>query len=135
MSLAIKMLMVGTLKEYDPQKESWTSYVERFECYCLGNSVTDDLRVPTFLASMGASAYGIARNLAAPRVPKNVTCAQLKNLLEGHFKSTPLIIAQCLKFHRCDRKLQGSVSDYVLALKDLAATCDFREFLEQTLRD
>ena len=27
------------------------------------------------------------------------------------------------------------MSDYVLALKELAATCNFREFLEQELRD
>ena len=69
-SLAMKLPTVGSLKEYNPQKESRTFYVERFECYCLANSVTDDLRVPTFLASMGASVYSIARNLAAPRVPK-----------------------------------------------------------------
>ena len=97
--------------------------------------MTDDLLVPTFLASMGASVYGIARNLAAPRVPKNLTYAQLKNLLEGHFKPTPLFITERFKFHRRDQKPQESVSDYVLTLKELAATWDFGEFLEQGLRD
>ena len=53
----IKMSKVGSLKECGAQKESWTSYVERFECYCLANSVKNELQVPTFLASMGASVY------------------------------------------------------------------------------
>ena len=97
--------------------------------------MTDDLRVPTFLASMGASVYGIARNLAVLRVPKNWTYAQLKSLLEGLIKPTPLIIAERFKFYRRDQKPQDSVSDYVLTLKELAATCDFGEFLEQALRD
>ena len=83
---------------------------------------------------MGASVYSIARNLAAPRVPKNLTYAQLKNLLEGHFKLF-LIIAKRFKFHRRDQKPQENVSDYVLALKELAATRDFGEFQEQALRD
>ena len=108
------MPTVGSLKEYDPQKESSTSYVERFECYCLQNSVTDDFRVPTSLVSMGASVYGIARDLASPRVPNNLTYTQLKILLEGHFKPTPLIIAERFKFHRRDQKPQESVSDYTI---------------------
>ena len=90
--------------------------------------MTDDLRVPTFLASMGASVFCIARNLTAPRVPKNLTYTQLKNLLEGHLKPTPLIIAERFKFHRRDQKPQECVSDYVLALIELTATCDFGNF-------
>ena len=59
-----------------------------------------NFQVSTFLASMGASVYSIACNLAAPHVPKDLEYNELKTLLESHFKPTPLIVAERFKFHR-----------------------------------
>ena len=83
----------------------------------------------------GAGVYAIARKSASPQVPKDLTYDNLKTLLEGHFKPTPLTITELFKFHRCEQKPQKSVSDYVVAIKELAATCEFGEFLQQALRD
>ena len=76
------MARVGTLKDFDSKIEGWTAYVERFECYCLANGIKAELKVATFLASMGPTTYAIARNLASPELPKDYAYGDLKTLLE-----------------------------------------------------
>ena len=91
----------------------------------------DDLKVPNISCRHGAGVYPITRNLASPQVPKDLTYDNLKTLLEGHFKPTPLTITERFKFHHHEQKPQESVSDYVVAIKELAGTCEFGEFLQQ----
>ena len=130
-----KMAHVGVLREYEPDKESRLLYVERFDCNCMANKVDDRLVVPTFLASVGAVTYGIARNLADPKMHKDMRWSDLKKLLNDHFKPTPWTIAERFKFHRREQKPGEKVGSYVVALKELAAMCEFGSFLNESLRD
>ena len=91
--------------------------------------------VPTFLASVGSVMYGITRNLDDPKVPKDMRWSDLEKLLNDHFKPTPLTIAERFKFHRHEQKPEEKVGSYVVALKELAATCEFGSFLNEALRD
>ena len=129
------MARVGVLREYDAEAESFEHYVERFECFCTANGVKDEVKVATFLASIGAATYATARNLASPGKPIDMTYLALKKLLEEHFKPTPLIIAERFKFHRRNQRAGESIGDYIVALKAAASSCEFTDFLEQALRD
>ena len=63
------MARVGALREFETGTETWANYIERFECFCTANGVKNEVKVGTFLASIGAATYAIARNLASPGVP------------------------------------------------------------------
>ena len=57
-------------------KEDIASYIERVELYFAANYVKVDYKVATFLAFIGADAYGVPRNLLAPERPKDKSFVQ-----------------------------------------------------------
>ena len=60
------MALVGHVGEYVDSKEDITSYIERVELYFAANYVKTDYKVATFIAFIGADAYGVSRNLLSP---------------------------------------------------------------------
>ena len=68
--LATRMALVGQVGEYVDGKEDIASYIERVELYFAANYVEEDHKVATFLALIGADAYGVLWNLLAPTVQK-----------------------------------------------------------------
>ena len=48
-------------------KEDIASYIERVELYFVANYVKADYKFATFLAFIVADAYGVPRNLLAPK--------------------------------------------------------------------
>ena len=61
------MALVGQVGEYVDGKEDIASYIERVELYFAANYVKADYKVATFLAFIVADAYGVPRNLLAPK--------------------------------------------------------------------
>ncbi len=64
------MAQIGRLDEYKPENESWSAYIERVELFMIANDVDDAKQVATLLSVMGASTYGLVRNLVQPQKPK-----------------------------------------------------------------
>ena len=49
------MTTIGSIESYDPAKEDWSSYSERFEQYVIANELKDEKRiVAVFLTSVGS---------------------------------------------------------------------------------
>ena len=69
------MALVDRVGEYVDGKEDIASYIERVELYFAANYVKADYKVATFLAFIVADAYGVPRNLLAPKRPIYVFCA------------------------------------------------------------
>ena len=65
--LATRMALVGQVDG----KEDIASYKERVELYFAANYVEADYEVAAFLALTGADAYGVLRNLLAPKLPND----------------------------------------------------------------
>ena len=57
-------------------KEDIASFIDRVELYFAANYVKADYKVATFLAFIGADAYGVPRNLLAPERPKDKSFVQ-----------------------------------------------------------
>ena len=55
----------------------------------MANYVKANYKVPTFLALIGADAYGLLRNLLAPELPKDKSFDELKELLVSHYSPKP----------------------------------------------
>ena len=60
----------GTIGEYDPQKEDWTSYSERLQEYFTANDMDAAAKKRAILLSVvGSSTYQLIRNLVALAKP------------------------------------------------------------------
>ncbi len=129
------MAQIGRLDEYKPESESWSAYIERAELFMIANDVDEAKQVATLLSVMGASTYGLVRNLVQPLKPKDKTFREIVSILQAHFEPKPLIIAERFRFQRCVQKPHETVSQYVADLKQCASKCDFGASLDESLRD
>uniref|UniRef100_A0A3P9DS45 Retrotransposon gag domain-containing protein n=1 Tax=Maylandia zebra TaxID=106582 RepID=A0A3P9DS45_9CICH len=122
-------------REYNESREDFESYLERLEQWMLANDVSDEKKVCTFLSVIGADTYRLLKNLVSPRVPSTMGYAALTGALSAHYKPTPVVIAERFRFQKRNQKEGEAVSDYVVALRQLSATCDFGQYLDEALRD
>ena len=87
------------------------------------------------VAVSGPDAYKLLKNLCDPDNLNTKTFTPLTQLLQGHYKPAPIVIAERHKFWTASQGESESVSEFVVRLKKLASTCSFAEFLSKALRD
>ena len=73
---------------------------------------------------MGAPTYKLLANLA---VPGELSYKDVVDKLEAHFKLKPIIIAERFRLYRRNQESGEKMADYLLELRRLAATCEFRD--------
>ena len=130
------MAMHGTIGEYDPQREDWTSYSERLLEYFTANDVDGaDKKRAILLSVVGAQTYQLIRNLVAPGKPTEKSFGELVKLVKGHYQPTPSVIVQRFKFNS-RAQLQGeSIATFIAELRRLSEHCGYGESLNDMLRD
>lgn len=121
--------------EFRPEIEPWSAYVERMELFFVAHDVAADKQVATLLSTMGASAYGLLRNLVQPEKPKDKSFQQIVAVLRRYYEPKPLVIAERFRFRKCVQKSNESASQFAAELQQLAAKCDFGDRLDESLRD
>ena len=134
---------------YKEQTEAFTNYLERFEQYCEKHKLgpdgngQNDTRRAEFIAEVGPEAYKILKSLLSPDLPKTKTYDDITKVLKEYYDPEPITIAERFKFYNRDQGDEDDedcdnpedLSRYILALKQLAATCKFGNFLKEALRD
>ena len=55
----------GCLHEFDVEKETITTYLERAEVYFDTNNIADNKKVPILLSTIGAKTYSLLRSIVA----------------------------------------------------------------------
>lgn len=128
-------LLIGTIGEFVPKLESWSAYVERLEQFFEANDIGADKQVATLLSVMGATTYGLLRNLVQPNKPKDKSFKDIVDALTAHFEPKPLLIAERFRFNHCNQKPDQSVTVYAAELKQCAVHCQFGATLDEALRD
>ena len=128
------MSFIGSIGHYD-ESEKFSTYVDRVFLYFEANEIKDEKQVAAFLSLGGPKLYGLAKDLVSPRNPKDCTLDDLVTTLKNHFKPQVIVIYERFKFYKRIQENHESVSNFVAALKSLAATCDFGGKLEEMLRD
>ena len=129
------MATFGKIDEFQPDRETLSVYVERFERFAAANNVAEARKVPLFLTVLGGSTYSLLHNLFAPENPKDKSYADIVAKLKSHYEPEPLIIAQRFHFHRRNQGPEESIADYVAELRRLASRCKFDAYLDEALRD
>ena len=92
-------------------------------------------RVAILISVIGASNYELLQDSCAPALPNSKTFKDLSVVLKNHFQPQPTVIAERYKFHERKQKNNESIMDYLADLKKLAANCEFKDFLDEALRD
>lgn len=129
------MAHVGKISEFVEGKEDFQCYIERVEQYFVANGVKDEKQVAVFLSLIGPQAYALLRNLLTPDLPSSKTFDVLKTTLKEHYMPKPSVIGERFKFHNRHQREGESVSDYLVSLKQLATDCEFKDFLNEAIRD
>lgn len=104
--------MTGKLDVFDERLETWTCFKERSEQYFLTNEVSNEKKVPAFLALIGARKYQILRDLCVPTVLKDKTFDARCQLLDAHFNPRLLVIAEMFRFYKREQQSGESVKDF-----------------------
>lgn len=129
------MAFIGTIEFFTPG-EDFDDYKERLQHLLTINKVTDDkMKVSYLITLIGPESYKILKSLTDPHKPDSKTFDELIAVFEKYFKPKVNIIAERFKFYKRNQKLHESISDYIVELKTLAQSCDFKTFLEEALRD
>ena len=65
------MAAFGELKQFEPEVEKISSYLERVDLYFTANEMADGSKVAVFLNIIGAKMYSLLRDLVSPASPKD----------------------------------------------------------------
>ena len=128
--------VIGQPGAFDAAKESWTQYSERVAYFFQANGITDQSKQKaTLLAIIGPSAYKLLRSLIAPTKPDEKSYDELVAAMEKHHNPAPSEIVQRYRFNSRSRKEGESIATYLSELRSLAEYCNFRDNLDDMLRD
>ena len=140
-------MLVGTLGEFCPEKETVDQYKERFELYCLANAINvrgedgnernQELakKKAILLTEIGVNVYHTLSDLVSPDKPNNKTIEAIFGTLKKHYNPTPLEMAETIRFWSRLQKDGETIAQYSRALRQLSIHCNFGQFLERALRD
>ena len=133
--MAAQTRTIGHMQEFNPDAETVTAYLERFQLFVAANSIEDEKLVPTLLTVVGTTHYSLIRGLVSPELPKTKSFTELVELLKKHYDPEPIIIAERFHFYRRNQKAGESIANYLADLRRLASRCAFGDFLSDALRD
>lgn len=128
-------MSVGKISEFNIRSDNWRLYVERLEQYFIVNNIKEELKVPTLITVIGADCYELLVDLCTPDKPSSKSFVDLTKVLEKHLQPKPSILAERYKFRHRKQNCDETVSDYVAVLKKMSKTCEFKTWLEESLRD
>ena len=118
---------IPPFENFDPKKEKFTCYRQRFENYLTMKDIFQDKskRAQMLLNSIGASNYNIVAALIAPKVPTELEYDELLKVLQNHLepKKNPLVSQHY--FLSTYQNEDSSISDYVADLRRNIAECEF----------
>ena len=127
--------VMDILEKFEPEMETISSYLERVENYFSANKIQDDLKVAVFLNAIGRDTYSLLRNLLAPRKLSEQSLPTLTMALKEHYEPQKVVIAERFHFYKRHQAAGESIVDYVAELRKLATHCDFKDNLDDALRD
>ena len=87
------------------------------------------------LSSCGITKYKLFKGLTAPSKPCERSFDELKQLMLHHQNPRPNMIAERFKFNSRVRNANESFSMFVAELRKLTEYCEYRESLNDMLRD
>ena len=130
------MSVLGQVEPFELGNDDWVLYTERLDQFFLANGITDNQKkVAVLLTAIGPKAYSLLRNLLAPVKPATKEYSELIDVMKNHLHPKPVVIAERFKFHGRNQGEGETVAQYMAELRKLAEHCDFKDYLDEALRD
>ena len=126
------------LEQFELDMDNWDLYLERLELVLTLNKVEEndeEGRKAALLTVDNKKTYALLRKLCAPHKPAEKAFKELCELIQQHCKPAPSEIVQQFKFRKRVRQQGETIADYLAALRELAADCNFGAELDSNLRD
>ncbi|CAB0008867.1 unnamed protein product, partial [Nesidiocoris tenuis] len=127
--------IIGSMDPYNPADEPFSNYLDRLEAFFDVNRTRVKDQVSALLVLIGPEVYKVLKNLVAPEKPKSKTLDQLLRTLSDHYSPEGIEVAERYRLHCRNQRPGESAKEYIVALKDIASTCNYESFLNQALRD
>ena len=131
---------IGRFEEYDQASEEWVIYQERLEQFLAANAYgipenDERRRRAILLNSCGKATYHVIRNLVSPHRPSETAYSVICERVKHHFNPKPTVTVQRYKFNTRTQEQGEDIATFVSKLRELAEHCDFKDTLDEQLRD
>lgn len=126
--------MIGTIDHYHVGK-SFSNYIERFEIMCNLNKVKPEEKKQWFISLSGDDVFDEIKLLFPKKNVEDLDYDEVIKKLKCRFDKTEPALMHRYKFYN---KFQGpaeSSENFVLAVRLLAESCNFKEFKDEAIRD
>ncbi|XP_049881979.1 uncharacterized protein K02A2.6-like [Pectinophora gossypiella] len=131
---------IGKLEAFNLSSKQWPAYIRRVNQYILLNEIEDERKVALLITVVGEATYSLMCDLCSPAFPEDKKYDELVKLVTDHLEPQRSEIAERHVFRLRRQRADESLTEYLQALKHLAATCNFGKCekcstLEENLRD
>lgn len=130
-----KMASIGKMTEFNPHEEDIGSYLLRLKHYFKANDVKDGNKVSILITVIGPKVLSILSDILSPKKVDEKSYDDLITILEDHFAPKRLVVAERYTFYTRVQKPTENISEFMVAIKHLASSCEFGSFLKDALRD
>lgn len=127
--------ILGKISEFNKEVETFENYIERLEQFFSINKISDENKLSLFIAVMGPELYSVLKNLLVPKKPADKTFNDVIAVLKYHYAPKKNITYERFIFNKRVQKEGEPISEFAIQLKKLASSCDFKDFLDDALRD
>ena len=112
------------------------TFVERLGFYFVANDVEgDDKKRSILLSICGYQTFKLITSLLDAQVLETKSYSDLVKIVTDYYDPKPSIIVQRYKFNSRVRATEESIAMYVAALRQIAEYCDYKDSLQDMLRD
>ena len=77
-----EMAQTNLFKEFIPENEPISAYLERMELFFHAHEVASKKHVAVLLSNIGSRPYGVLHSLAVPKTPKELKYADIERILK-----------------------------------------------------
>uniref|UniRef100_A0A8D8XFH8 CCHC-type domain-containing protein n=1 Tax=Cacopsylla melanoneura TaxID=428564 RepID=A0A8D8XFH8_9HEMI len=126
---------IGQLSVLEVPGGNVHAWLEQYEVFCALNNVEEAKKVLLFLSYLSQAAYSILRESLLPDAPASKTYKELKEVIVQYVCPTPNFLMERYNFRERKQVAGESVQEYVVALRKLSEFCEFKETLNDALRD
>ncbi len=123
----------GSITDFHPETEDWTSYTERMQYYFEANDIaSDDKQRSILLTVCGIPTLKLIKSLIVADRIKITPYKDIIKTVQTYYAPPPSPIVQRYKFNT---RVRATIVQFIAALRHLSEYCNYGDSLADMLRD
>lgn len=128
-------ITIGHMAPYSSAEETIEDYLSRFDSFMEVNAVDEKKKMSLLIVYGGNELFESLKTVCRPFQPRECAYKEkvvlLRKLLSSSMDKS---VARKRFFDRVQEPHEG-ISDFAMAIRDLAGQCDFGDYVDQAMRD